>query len=70
MFRVIAGIIEGLFAGWFLSWVIFSLLLDFEKPEPDWLLMVKVIIVIICGCLGFVWGMWIWTPSNSEDPDY
>jgi hypothetical protein len=52
MFRIIVGIVEGLFTGLLFNWIVFNLLLDYGKSKPEWLLMVEILIVLgISFCL-------------------
>jgi len=67
MFYVIVGIVEGLIAGLVFNWIVFSVLLDFGKSKPEWVLMVEVVIVIVFACLGFVIAVWV--PLNSKDSE-
>ena len=68
MFYIIAGIVEGFFAGLLFNWVVFNLLLGYGKSKPEWLLMMEVIIVIVFTGLGFLIATWC-LPLNGENSD-
>lgn len=67
MLRIFVGLIEGLLAGFCFSWLLFDILIDFKKPEPEWLLMVKVLIVIVFTFAGVLLSVWF--SVGIEEPE-